>query len=251
VAEAFPGERVFSGAAPIRYLLHPATQRPDTLVVAFAGAHQPGEAAHYHWHRVLAGLPCHRMFLLDDHGCPSPEPGPSWYLGAKGSGVAGAVHALIQRTAAELGVEPERTLTAGTSMGGWAALYFGARVGAGHVIAGEPQTRLGDYLCGPAFHPIAEHVAGGSSRRERRRLDGLLFDAVRAAPAPPHVHVCCGRESSHYERHVLPLLALLTELGAQSELELGDYSDHEGIASHFPVFLRRCLDEVLGLARDP
>ena len=65
------------------------------------------------------------------------------------------------------------------------------------------------------------------------------------------MHVCCGRESSHYERHVLPLLALLTELGAHCELELGDSATHEGIGPHFRVFLRRCLDEVLGLARDP
>jgi pimeloyl-ACP methyl ester carboxylesterase len=235
--------------ADITHELHPATADSGTLVVAFASAQPQGAPPRYRWYRALSDAPCHRLFVLDDHGLPGPPPGPSWFLGRQGSGVAGSVCDLIERTAAQLGAA--RTVTIGSSMGGWAALYFGARVGAGHVIAGEPQTRLGDYLCGPAFHPIAEHVAGGSARRERRRLDGLLFDAVRAAPAPPHVHVCCGRESSHYERHVLPLLALLTELGAQSELELGDYSDHEGIASHFPVFLRRCLDEVLGLAGDP
>ena len=245
MAEAFPGERVFSGAAPIRYLLHPATQRPDTLVVAFAGAHQPGEAAHYHWHRVLAGLPCHRMFLLDDHGCPSPEPGPSWYLGAKGSGVAGAVHALIQRTAAELGVEPERTLTAGTSMGGWAALYFGARTGAGHAIVGEPQTRLGDYLCGPAFHHIAEHITGGSAEPERRALDALVFDALRAAPSPPHVHVYCGRESPYRANHVEPLAAAMRELGAPCDVALGNFSDHGEIGTRFRDHLLQSLDELL------
>ena len=99
-------------------------------------------------------------------------------------------------------------------MGGWAALYCGARVGAGHAIAGEPQTRLGSYLCGPAFHLIAEHVAGGSSPEDSRFLDAILFDALRAAPSPPHVHLYCGRESPYYEGHVAPLLAVLNELGA-------------------------------------
>jgi len=187
--------------------------------------------------------------VLDDHGPRNPLPGSSWYLGRRrGPDVAGSVCELIERIAEELGVERVRTVTIGSSLGGWAALYFGARVGAGHAIAGEPQTRLGSYLCGPAFHAIAEHIAGGSSPEHSRFLDTILFDALRAAPSPPHVHLYCGRDSPYHEGHVVPLLAVLNELGVAWELELGDSSEHGDIALHFPVYLLQRLDEVLGNA---
>ena len=182
--------------------------------------------------------------MLDDQGLPGPPPGPSWWLGRhQGPDVAGSVCELIERTAAELGVRRTRIVTIGSSMGGWAALYFGARVGAGHAIAGEPQTRLGDYLCGPAFHQIAEHIVGGSSPEHRRQLDAILFDAVRSAPSLPHVHLYCGRASSFYEGHVAPLVAVLDEVGASWDLELGDFSAHEDVGPPFRAHLDQCLYE--------
>ena len=231
--------------ARIEHVLHPATTSPDTLVVAFASAPALGQPPHYRYRRVLSEVPCHRLFVLDDHGLPGPPPGPSWFLGPRGSDVADAVLALIQRVAGELGVA--RVVTAGSSMGGWAALYFGARAGADHAIAGEPQTRLGDYLCGPAFHRIAEHVAGGSSARERAWLDELLFDALRAAPSRPRMQLYCGRESPYRENHIRPLLL---EFGGDCELELGDFGDHGDIGPPFGTYLLDRLDAVLGLTRD-
>jgi pimeloyl-ACP methyl ester carboxylesterase len=241
----FSGERVFASGADVRYVLHTATASPDTLVVAFSSAQAPGAPPRYRWQKVLGDVPCHRLFVLDDHGPLGPRAGPSWYLGRhRGPDVAGSVCELIERTAQELGVERGRTVTIGSSMGGWAALYFAARVGAGHAIAGEPQTRLGSYLCCTAFHGIAEHIAGGSSPREGRFLDAILFDALRAAPTLPRLHVYCGRESPYYEAHVVPLLDAVDELGAEVELELGDSSEHDDISERFGPYLLRRLDKV-------
>src|SRR5262249_23917712 len=151
--------------------------RPDALVVAFAAAPEPGKAPHYKWNKVLADLPCHRLFVLDDHGPPDPLPLPNWYLGhGRGFATPDSICQVIDRISVELGVARRSVVTIGSSMGGWAALYFGARVGAGHAIVGEPQTRLGDYLCGPAFHTLAEYIAGGSSDDDADFLDAILFD---------------------------------------------------------------------------
>ena len=238
----FAGERVFAGRADVRYVLQPAPGASDRLVVALSSAQAPGTPARYRWHRLLADVPCHRLFVLDDHGPGQPLPGPSWYLGpGPPFVVADAVCTLIERVGDELEVERDRTVTLGSSMGGWAALYLGARVGAGDVIAGEPQTRLGDYLCGPAFHHLAEHITGGSAAAERELLDRLLFDALRAAAAPPRVHLFCGRESPYLANHIRPLLALLEELGAEHAIELGEGFDHDDVGRPFSTYLRARL----------
>jgi hypothetical protein len=146
----------------------------------------------------------------------------------------------------ELGVNRGNVIMVGSSMGGWAALYFGARVGAGDAIVGEPQTLLGSYLCGPAFHTLAEHIAGGSSPEDSDFLDAVLFDAFRASASPPHIHLLCGQESPYNERHVQPLVALLEDLDIGYELSLGENSEHNDIAIQFPPYLRRRLAELLG-----
>src|SRR3954465_301968 len=141
---AFPGERVYSGSVDVRYLLLDATERPDSLAVVFSSAQQPGTPPRYRWHKLLRDLPCHRLFVLDDQGPCDPLPGPSWYLGRhRPAGFADSIHELLERTIGELGVDRERGATVGSSMGGWAALYFGAGLRAGLAIAGEPQTLLG------------------------------------------------------------------------------------------------------------
>ena len=242
----FPGERVFASKVDVKYVLHDATDRPDTLVVAFGAASETGKPPHYRWNKVLGDLTCHRLFVLDDHGPRDPLPRPNWYLGqGRGFATPDSICELIDSIAAELRVNRRNVVTVGSSMGGWAALYFGVRVGAGHAIVGEPQTRLGDYLCGPAFHELAEHIAGGSSDDDAEFLDAILFDAFREADSPPNAQILCGRESPYLELHVRPLAALLDELGLPHQVELVASSEHPDIAVAFPSFLRARLGEIM------
>jgi pimeloyl-ACP methyl ester carboxylesterase len=165
----FAGERVFASRADVRYVLHTATACPDALVVGFSSAQAPGKPPRYRWHKLLRDLPCHRLFVLDDHGPRRPMPGPSWYLGRRrGSDVAGSVCELIERVAEELGVERARTVTIGSSMGGWAALYFGARVGAGHAIAGEPRRGSAVTCADPRSTSSRSTSRAGARRRTAR-----------------------------------------------------------------------------------
>ncbi len=249
-AGAFPSGHVFAAAAPIRYVLERAPERAQMLVVVFSGAPPAGRPPRYHYYRVLEDSGLDRLYVLDDAGAGDP-PSPSWYLGpGHGRAVSDSISELVRTTAAELGYERSRVVTAGSSMGGWAALYYGARVGVGHVVAGEPQTLLGNYLCGPAFHAIAEHITGGSSGAERAFLNSLVFDALGSAAHPPAVHVMCGRASPYRENHVLPLSRFLDDHGIDWDLELFEGADHETIAAEFPSFMVRTLDRIASTWRD-
>ena len=245
----FPGERVFASEVDVTYMLRRATSRPKTLVISFSRAAPPGDRPLYRWQKLLSEFPCHQLFILDDHGPREPVPQPNWFLGhGRDLATPDSICDLIDLIASELEVARSNVVTVGSSMGGWGALYFGARIGAGHTLAGEPQTRLGDYLCGPAFHRLAAHIAGGSSAEDAAFLNAILFDAFRAADSPPTVQVFCGRKSPYNERHVQPLVALLDELGCDYRLKMVRGSKHEKVCSRFGPFMRKRLGEIIAVA---
>jgi hypothetical protein len=254
---AFPAERVFRSKVDLRYVFEPAIdrpaaepaiERPDALIVAFSAAHEPDEPPRYYMTRVLRALPCHRLFILDDHGPCNLHARPSWYLGKHRSGdVPAAVDGLMEAITTELGLDRARVLTCGASKGGWAALYFGARFGAGHAVAGEPQAFLGRHLLQDGTWDIAAHVAGGTEPTDGEYLDSVLFDAFRGCSSPPSVHLFCGRQSPYYARDVLPLTRFFRTLGVTCELTLADYEDHvPDLGLHFPGYLTARLNSLLG-----
>jgi hypothetical protein len=245
--QSFPNERRFASRASLRYVLEEATEHPDALVVAFSAVHEPHEAPRYYTTRVLRAVTCHRLFILDDHGPGAPLPRPSWYLGRdRADDVPATVDELMAAITDELGVDRERVFTCGASKGGWAALFFGARFGAGHAVAGEPQAFLGRHLLQEENLAIAAHVAGGTSAADGEWLDGLLFEAMRASAAPPQVHLYCGRDSPYHDRDVAPLMRFLGELGARADLTLGDHTHHvPELGLHFPGYLTATLASLL------
>jgi hypothetical protein len=242
------GERVYrSGGIALRYLLEPATEDPTALIVAFAAAHEPEEPPRYYTIRALRGVGCHRLFVLDDQGPPGPFARPSWYLGAnRQQDVPGAVLELLETIATELKIGRDRVITCGASKGGWAALYFAARYGAAHAVAGEPQVFLGRHLLQDGTHDIAAHVAGGSSPADGEYLDALLFNALTEASDRPQIDLYCGRGSFYYQHHVLPLVRFLRETGITFDLTLGDYDNHvPDLGRHFPTFLVQRLRSLI------
>lgn len=250
---AFPGERVFKSHVDVRYAFAPANERPDALIVAFSAAHERDEPPRYYTTRVLRALACHRLFILDDHGPDGgTHPRPSWYLGPNRSAdVPAAVDELIQAIAQETQLERGRIFTCGASKGGWAALFFAARFGAAHAVAGEPQTLLGQHLLQDGTWDIAEHVAGGTSPADGEYLDELLFEALKNSPTPPAIHLFCGRGSPYYEHDVLPLAKFLDEHAIPCELTLADFSEHvPDLGRRFPAYLTQRLTSLIESEQD-
>jgi pimeloyl-ACP methyl ester carboxylesterase len=105
----------------------------DTLLIAFGGLAQGLRGmAPFEFHGAARDLPVERMFVRD--------PRQAWYHfgifrhGRTFVGVAESLDRLVERLGAE------RIVTVGVSMGGYAALAFGALLGAQTAVAIAPQT---------------------------------------------------------------------------------------------------------------
>ena len=119
---------------------HPGS---NALVVAFTSfGDAPGRPPRsFEWCDLLAGLPCGRLYLRDTSQL--------WFQhGALGAGTTPEELTSFIVTVAK----GRPILTLGSSMGGFAALLYGALAGARSVLAVSPQTSIH-----PATRPVTEH----------------------------------------------------------------------------------------------
>jgi len=235
-------ERVYDGGEEtVRHVLMPA-ERCDSahLAIGFAAVVPRGDAPRYHYIRAMADVPAHRMFILDEHG-----PHGCWYLGHNRDWTVGrSIERLIAETTESLRIPSANVTAFGSSKGGWAALYFAARAGIGRVIAGEPQTRLGDHLF-RGDPDTAEWIAGGRSEADRAFLDGILDEAWAEAADLPEVTLMVGT-GIYRERHIDPFLQVSRERGVGCDLQVRDFEAHDDLRFHFPDFLS---ESMLAVAR--
>ncbi len=248
---SYLGEQTFVGSCDsVRYLIQDATTLNDTLVVGFSAQHQISKTPRYSSIKVLRDMPCHRLFILDDHGPVAPYARGSWYMGHnRRFTVEATVRELIDHVIAELGVARERVMSCGSSKGGWAAIYFAFAADLGHAIAGEPQSKIGTHLLGPGAgadtRSMAEFIAGGTEANDWQFLDDILFQIMSSSRARPILHLLIGR-GVYEERHIAPLVEVATEIGVRLDVEQNDFVEHDDLAVHFPPYLRA---KILSLAR--
>lgn len=243
----FPGERAFEGAGhKIRFVVRECGGSRH-LVAVFSSFHLSGRPPPYRYVRTLSNFDMHRMFVLDDQGPRDTYPRPCWYLGrASKFTFAEGVRELIDGVASDLGVDRSAVVTAGSSMGGYAAVYFAVTAGYGCAISGEPQTLLGDYLSSPTEgkRAILEYITGDTGRKAAIWLNQLLPAAIRSSPHRPFIYVHCARHGTYLEREIVPLLAACDEANIPYELDRGDYADHADLSEHFPRYLVATLSRI-------
>lgn len=107
----------------------------DTCIVGFAsmGDDCGGGIAPFEWARTFSGLGVAHVLMRDRHLC--------WYQrGVEGLGDIDAVAAYVRGLRSTY----PRVITTGISMGGYAALMFGALGEATEIVAMSPQTQLSD-----------------------------------------------------------------------------------------------------------
>ena len=233
----FPGEVIFDARPPVKYVLQQPADAPRDLVIVFAGMNPvPPTPARYSYLRTLTPVVRNKLFILDDYG-----PRGCYYLGKdRVLDFEASVTALIRSVVADLGIELSDITACGSSKGGFASLYYGFKYGFGRVIAGGPQTRLGNYLTSRhgTFDNILVWVAGERSEGARLWLNSLLYDVVRGSPHRPDVDLHVGRGDYHLPNHVRPLIDVFeSDPTFQWTLSLGDYSEHIQIQAHFPPYL--------------
>lgn len=232
-----PGEWVGRrGSVPLTYLLDDPDGTAEALVVAFSAVHQPRDFT-YNYRATLDGLNMARLFVLDDFG----DQGAYYYSRSRGLGPFVAVQALIRDVLDRLGLPPSSLQTVGSSKGGTAALIHGLAAGAGHVVAGAPQTRVGSFL--QLAHPdVLTYMSGGSGQADVLWADDILERVLRDASASTTVSVLVGDADHHLRGHVEPFVRVARQHGLTVNDLVIPGTPHGRIGASFRQYLRSHLE---------
>jgi hypothetical protein len=216
----------------VRYLTR--VGRAPRLLVVFSGFDAAGRQR-YNYIRQLEGVAPHRMYVLDnlgERGC--------YYLGRdRDPFVADAVSQAIAAELERLGLGTDQLVTAGSSKGGSAALYFGLEFGC-RILAGAPQYYIGDYLTNAsAAVAVCKLIAGGSEPEDVEWLDGVLGRAIDGSAPGASVSLFSSPRDEQFESHIQPMIERLESAGVEHDLTLGTYAGHRAIGDEFGPWLRK------------
>lgn len=238
----YPGEKIFKSECDITYLFQKPQQPCRYMLVIFSGFSLPGQPPMYNYIRTLNSMNCYKLFILDNYG-----PRGCYYLGCnKNFYVASSAFYLISNLARGHNIRFQNIITAGSSKGGYAALYFGFKYRFGHVVSGAPQTLLGDYLIGlRASLETAHFVSGGTDKSSWQFLNNILFEATKTAKQAPNVYIQVGKEDHHLKEHVIPYINLLSRQNLNCTLDLVNYGSHADVAEYFPPYLISQLKTII------
>lgn len=208
----------------------------------------------YNYIKTLQGLPVHRLYIRDWMGGDELTHS-SYYLGPNNTlTIAEACQRLIAEYCTKYKIKPEDTIFLGSSKGGFAALYHGLTFGAGHIVVGSPQTRLGTFLIHEQrkdnFHNrIFEWLFGAITPENKEYADALIFRQAEKYGRPSQeIAIMVGREEKHYTEHVLPFQQAFKRT-LNIDVALGQYSEHADTAAHYPPFLRETVAGILSLGQ--
>lgn len=244
-------EQVHKAGIDLKYLLC-ETKGADKLIITFPGFTNSGKFK-YRYMRTMKDVKAHRLFLLDEFGVRG-----CYLLGHKRDfKVETAVMSLIITLIKKYNIKIENVILQGSSKGGWIALYYGIKYRFGHVIAGGPQTKIGDFLAyGVDYEPgmklhvfsklrVADYIAGGHEKEDLDYLDNLLFELLYDSPDNfPKIHLHVGKGDFHYERHITPFLKELDKNHIKYVLDVDEYEDHEDLQIHYPHYLLKTLKSI-------
>jgi hypothetical protein len=245
-------EKVHKAGRDLKYLFC-EKEGSDKLIVTFPGFNTETGAFRYRYVRTLKDVNAHRLFLLDEFGTRG-----CYLLGAnRDFSVETAVISLIITIIKKYEIKIENVIIQGSSKGGWMALYYGIKYRFGHVIAGGPQTKMGDFLMydvevipNKEIHffskvKVADYIAGGHEKEDIEYLDSLLFDLLYDSPENfPDINIHIGKGDFHYERHILPFIEELDKNHIKYELNIEEYTEHDDLEIYYPEYLIKTLKSI-------
>jgi teichoic acid transport system permease protein len=188
--------------------------------------------ATYNYNRHLKNLNTNKLFILDNYG---PNERGCYYLGQNRDFIIEkSVYSLIEKTRKECNIKKKDVVIVGSSKGGWAALYYGIKYEYGHVIAGAPQTLLGNYL---VYHnQYLRYIAGGTTVEDVEYLNNLLYGLKFSNKTKINIHV--SRNDTHYINHVIPFANHLKNNNIDFILDIDGYNGHSKTGDYFGKYLK-------------
>lgn len=217
-------------------------KKSNKLIVIFSALPGINQKAGYNYVLKFKNVQANRLYILDNFGFDGRG---AYYLGkCKDFFIEKAVHNLINEIAIKNNIPTQNITTAGSSKGGFAALYFGIKYGYGEILSGAPQTLLGNYLIDAKAYETLRYIGGDNQEEGRKYLNSLLFNLVKETniniKATIRIHV--GRRDHHYENHILPFTKLLDNYKIPYDLEVIEYSNHDDVGVYFPPFALKYLN---------
>ncbi|MCM3742050.1 hypothetical protein M3210_17570 [Oceanobacillus luteolus] len=240
-------ESVYEGTTrEVKYVLEEAEHNTDYLVIVFSGFASVKAASPYRYNyiRTLRQVDAHKLFILDEDG-----PRGSYYLGkAMSFDFEKSIIELIEETMNKLGVEHKNVITAGTSKGGSAALYYALKYKLGRAIVGAPQTKIANYVLS-INGETADYMLGDRTDKEKViKLNRLIYDQLEHNQET--ILTILGSEhDNQHKQHIAPFAEELKERNHPHTLILDDdIKGHNDVAVYYPPFIvNELLDIMYGL----
>ncbi|WP_411843718.1 hypothetical protein [Salinicoccus sp. HZC-1] len=232
----------------MKYLLFEEVNS-DKLIVVFQAINRHPS---YNYVGTLSDFKINRLYIKDDYGLDKATKS-SYYLGNNGDdSISIATQKLIECVSKELNIKKENTIFAGSSKGGFAALYHGYKFGAKYILPGGPQILLGKYLISgheekSIGNEIFKSIFGSISDATVTRSNNLFFEVLKNnknTQTNTKIHV--GYWEPHFNEHVVPFMEEARKLGIENiSLDVADYNTHAELAKYYPQFLKEQLKSIL------
>ncbi|WP_326965655.1 heparinase II/III domain-containing protein [Arthrobacter sp. CG_A4] len=222
-----------SGSVGLNYLSVPAGSHSGArkLAVVFTAIHQQGDFT-FNYKKSVDTSGVHALYILDDFGDQG-----SYYLSDHGDrSIFSATQALIGQELDRLGLTAKDLITAGSSKGGSAAILHGIAAGAGRIIVGAPQVRIGSFLRDPHAN-ILRFMTGDTSEDSVSALDEVVFNAIDDMLDTTRLSILVGEADHHYKNHVLPLKSYAETQLKDLELTVLPGLPHAEIGAVYGQFL--------------
>ena len=227
-------ESVFDG---VKYMY--LDKHTDNLLVVFSAF--TGEKRKYNYFTKLRDLEISQLYILDTWGVLG-----SYYWYENGlSYPEQKVSNLLEYIREKFNIK--RIITAGTSKGGSAAIYFGLKHKAENIYSGACQYRVGTYLNRPEHLEILIAMMGNMDKKEAIQvLDIKIEDLLRNINDNKSIiNLFYSTKELTYERQIAPLIIDLDELELPYTKTVNDFPKHDDVGIFFPEYLINSLERIL------
>lgn len=213
----------------------------DLIVVfnAFPGANRKGK---YNYIWTLKDIHANKLFILDDFG---PNQRGSYYLGEnRNFYIEKLVMHLLEKIQAQF--KFKKKVFIGSSKGGYAALYFGIKTYASHIICGAPQFYLGDYLANNTNHmDILNYIMGDCSEESVVYLNALLKNIIKKNNRKVFLYLHYSKLEHTYKEHIHDLIEICEGNNVNIYHDVKDYKNHSDVSKYFPKYIKESLNQIL------
>ena len=225
---------------PIKYMYFPSDS--PYLIVTFSGFSRKGMGARYNYIKSFQSIDANKLFILDNYGPDGVE--GSYYLGEKENFfIDRAVTALIEKIASEKGIAKENIITAGSSKGGYAAIYQAVKNNYGYCVVGAPQVFLADYLQEVKMEYI-DYIMGDHKEETREKVNQLIVDYLSPSLQTKfYIHI--STEDHHYKNHILPFVERLKKNNLFYELDKESYTNHGDVGEYYKSYAENKIKEII------